>query len=249
MIGKKSIFIIIVLFFTTFTIAIAGPPYDTDDPEPVDFQHWEFYLSSRPVHQDAGWNGTAPHAEVNYGAVNNLQLHIIIPMVFNSPQTGNSNYGFGDVELGFKYRFIKETSSMPQIGIFPQVDLPTGNQNKGLGNGGAQIFLPVWIQKSFGKWTTYGGTGYRISNGAGNKNSVYIGALIQNQVKENLSIGVEVYHVSTQTVDGEAENRFNIGAVYDVTDNHHILVSAGRSLNGSTLFQGYIGYQLTFGPK
>ena len=24
--------------------ALAGPPYITDDPEPVDYQHWEVYL-------------------------------------------------------------------------------------------------------------------------------------------------------------------------------------------------------------
>jgi hypothetical protein len=138
---------------------------------------------------------------------------------------------------------------MPQIGIFPLVDLPTGSMNKGLGNGKTQVFLPVWLQKSFGKWTTYGGAGYRINNAEGNKNSVYIGALLQNQVRENLSIGVEIYHITPETTDGVAENRFNIGAVYDVTENHHILLSAGKSISGSTLFQGYIGYQLTFGKK
>jgi len=30
--------------------AIAGPPYRTDDPEPVDFQHWEFYTFSTGTH-------------------------------------------------------------------------------------------------------------------------------------------------------------------------------------------------------
>ncbi len=247
--GTINYYFVIILFILIFSTAFAGPPYDTDDPEPVEFRHWEFYLSSRPVHDDAGWNGTAPHAEVNYGAIDNLQLHVILPFAFNTPNAGKTNYGFGDIELGFKYRFIKETSTIPQVGIFPMVDIPSGNQSKGLGNGSTQVFLPVWIQKSFGKWITYGGAGYRINNASGNKNSVYLGWLLQNQVKENLSIGIELYHITPETGDGEAENRFNIGAVYDVTDNHHILISAGRSLNGSTLFQGYIGYQLTFGPK
>jgi hypothetical protein len=247
MIKIKSFYIAAVLFISTS--AIAGPPYDTDDPEPVEFRHWEFYLSSRPVHDDAGWNGTAPHAEVNYGAVNNLQLHVILPLAFNTPDGGNTKYGLGDIELGAKYRFIKETSSTPQVGIFPMVDIPTGNQNKGLGNGKTQFFLPVWIQKSFGKWTTYGGAGYRINNSEGNKNSVYIGCLLQNQVRDNLSIGAELYHITPQTADGGAENRFNLGAAFDVSGNHHILFSAGRSLQGTTSFQGYIGYQLTFGPK
>jgi hypothetical protein len=174
---------------------------------------------------------------------------VILPLAFNSPNTGPSVYGLGDVELGFKYRFIKETSSIPQVGIFPMVDIPTGNQNKGLGNGGTQVFLPIWIQKSFGKWTTYGGAGYRINKTEGNKNSVYVGWLLQNHVRENITVGIELYHITPQTVDGEAENRFNIGTVFDISKNHHILLSAGKSLKCTTAFQGYIGYQLTFGPK
>jgi len=243
----ENVFLIIILLITSSVFA--GPPWDTDDPEPVELGHWEIYLSSRPVHDDAGWNGTAPHAEVNYGAINNLQLHVILPLAFNSPNTGPSVYGLGDVELGFKYRFIKETSSIPQVGIFPIVDIPTGNQNKGLGNGGTQVFLPIWIQKSFGKWTTYGGAGYRINKTEGNKNSVYLGWLLQNHVRENITVGIELYHITPQTVDGEAENHFNIGTVFDISKNHHILLSAGKSLKGTTAFQGYIGYQLTFGPK
>lgn len=245
----KILFTSAFLFIFSLCISYAGPPYDTDDPEPVDFRHWEFYLSSRPVHDDEGWNGTAPHAEINYGAVKNLQLHIILPFAFNTPTGEKTSYGFGDIEMGFKYRFIKETSSTPSVGIFPLVSIPTGKLSKGLGNGSAQLFLPIWLQKSFGKWTTYGGTGYRINNAEGNRNSVYVGALLQNQVMDNLNIGVEVYHITAETTDGEADNRFNIGGIFDITDNHHILFSTGKSFDGNTKFQGYIGYQLTFGPK
>jgi len=27
-------------------VAVAGPPFVTDDPEPVDYRHWEFYIAS-----------------------------------------------------------------------------------------------------------------------------------------------------------------------------------------------------------
>ena len=26
------------------TAAVAGPPFQTDDPEPIDFRHYEFYV-------------------------------------------------------------------------------------------------------------------------------------------------------------------------------------------------------------
>jgi hypothetical protein len=35
----------------------------------------------------------------------------------------------------------------------------------------------------------------------------------------------------------------------NLTENHHILVSAGRDFDGPNLFTAYLGYQYTFGPK
>jgi len=57
---------------------IAGPPYLTDDPEPVEYQHWEFYVASLFNKQSGVWFATGPHVEVNYGAVpsiNSVQSH------------------------------------------------------------------------------------------------------------------------------------------------------------------------------
>src|ERR1700728_2184537 len=81
-------------------VVLAGPPFVTDDPEPVDYQHWEFYVASQDSKLEGDWSGTAPHIEVNYGAVADLQLHLIAPMAYDSPPEGAGHYGVGDVELG-----------------------------------------------------------------------------------------------------------------------------------------------------
>ncbi|MGA2667396.1 MAG: transporter [Ignavibacteria bacterium] len=245
--GIQSLFIVIAFICTK--PALSGPPYDTDDPEPVELHHWEFYLSSRPIHDDAGWSGTLPHVEVNYGAVENLQLHIIAPMGFYFPNEGSKKYGFGDAELGMKYRFLQESKSIPMIGTFPLVELPTGNQDKGLGSGKVQLYIPVWIQKSFGKWMTYGGGGYWINPGEGKKNWWYTGWQVQNQITKNLNIGVELYHMTPQDVAGSSETRFNVGLVFDFTEKHHLLISAGRGVQGPVKAQLYAGYQLTIGSS
>ena len=61
------------------TVALAGPPFQTDDPEPIDFRNYEFYTF-------AAWDGTAvesdtvgPAVEFNWGALPNVHLHIIVP--------------------------------------------------------------------------------------------------------------------------------------------------------------------------
>ena len=88
--------------------AFAGPPFQTDDPDPVPYRHFEMYAFEPPLDgtgKDAGGNAVleAPSYEVNYGVVLNVQLHMVIPLAANfSPGGGPVNYGIGDTELGAK---------------------------------------------------------------------------------------------------------------------------------------------------
>ncbi len=253
-INLRTKFQLIFLLYSSLilisNIIIAGPPYDTDDPVPVAFRSWEFYLSSHSSYNRTTAQGTLPHFEINYGIIKNVQLHLIVPLAFTNEYDGKNNYGIGDIEVGFKYSFIQETKYIPQIGIFPLCEIPTGNSAKELGNGKAQFFLPVWIQKSFGnKWQTYGGYGYWINPGKGNINWSFIGWQVQYQVTKNVSIGTEFYYNTPDTKDSKSDTRFNIGSVIDVNSQNHILISAGRSFNNNTLFQCYVGYLFTISKR
>ena len=232
--------------------AFAGPPFVTDDPEPVEYQHWEFYFASEDFKTAGDWSGTAPHVEVNYGVVFNVQLHLIAPLAYDAPSAGSTHYGYGDTELGVKYRLIQETSACPQVGIFPLLEVPTGNADPNLGSGHVQAFLPVWLQKSWGEedreWTIYGGSGYWINPGAGNHDWGFFGVVVQRQVCKSVLVGGELYHETVMEVGGRADTAFNLGTVIDFSDQHHLLLSAGRSIDGPTQFQVYVAYQLTLGP-
>jgi len=235
-----------VLILLAALTSRGGPPFTTDDPEPVEYQHWEFYLASQDFKTAAGRTGTGPHAEVNYGVVPNVQLHVIAPLAYSTPSAGGSAYGYGDTELGMKIRFVEETNWLPQIGIFPLLEVPTGSAGRGLGNGRPQGFLPLWLQKSIGEWTVYGGGGYGINSGTGNRDWNFVGAVVQNQVRTNLLLGAEVYRQSAEQAGGRDNLAFNLGAVFDFSPSQHLLLSAGRSLDGPVDFQVYLAYQFTF---
>ena len=47
--------------------ALAGPPFVTDDPEPVERGHWEFYVASQHAKTAEGWSGAIALLELNYG--------------------------------------------------------------------------------------------------------------------------------------------------------------------------------------
>ena len=82
---------------------------------------------------------------------------MVVPLTSVTPEAA---HGLGDIELGVKYRFLSETARRPQIGIFPMLEVPSGDPRRGLGNGQVWARLPLWLQKSSGPWTTYGGAGY-----------------------------------------------------------------------------------------
>ncbi len=230
-------------------LAAGGPPYTTDDPEPVELRHWEAYVATADQwSRDDGWSGTSPHVEVNYGAVRDLQLHVIAPVAWARPPDGPTEVGYGDTELGVKWRFVHETDRMPQIGTFPLVEVPTGDSARGLGSGQTQVFLPLWLQKSLGRWTTYGGAGYWVNPGPGNRNWWFLGWQAQREVAKALALGAELFHGTSRQEGRPGETRFDLGLVYDVTDLHHVLFSIGHAI-GAQAAQGYLAYQLTFGPR
>jgi len=234
--------------------ASAGPPFRTDDPEPVDYQHYEFYTFSTGTHIKGDTSGVGPGFEFNYGLIPNGQLHIVAPLQFDSPAGGPNQLGYGDTELGFKYRFIQEDEkgSRPQVGVFPLLELPTGDESRGLGAGHVRFYLPVWAQKSYGDWTTYGGGGYWFNHGGGTNDKDYwfFGWLLQKKVTDKLTIGGELFHQTPTTIDGVDETGFNIGAIYDLDEHNHLLFSVGRGFQNASatnLYSWYVAYQIT-GP-
>jgi hypothetical protein len=226
--------LVALLWLVPATTAFAGPPFLTDDPVPVDYLHSEIYLFSTGTHDSGGTSGVGPAVEFNYGILPDTMIHLIAPMAYDAPKGGSSHFGYGDTEVGIKYRFVHETDLLPMIGAFPLVEIPTGDEDKGLGNGEAQWFLPIWLQKDFGKWTTYGGGGYWINPGADNKNYWFSGILLQYNFSDTFYLGGEFFYQTADTVDGEDSTGFNLGGSVPVGDNLQILFSAGRGLTNTS---------------
>jgi hypothetical protein len=217
------------------------------DPEPVGYQHWEVDVASQISKDKNGSSGTAPHLEVNYGLLPDLDLHTIVPLVYVNPNDGSKNYGFGDIELGLKYRFVQESDRFPMIGTFPLVEMPTGDHNRGLGSGHVRAFFPLWLQKSWEGWITYGGGGYWINPGSENKNYWFIGWVVQRDLTKKITIGTELFHTTPQANEEGSHIGFNLGGIFNFTEMHHLLFSTGRDIHGSNRFSMFIAYQLTFG--
>jgi hypothetical protein len=140
------------------------------------------------------------------------------------------------------------------VGAFPLIEVPTGDARRGLGAGYVQAFLPIWVQKDIGKWTTYGGGGYWINPGPGNRDYWFTGWLLQRQMTEKLALGGEVFHQTSSMSGRNGSTGFNLGGAYDFTEHHHLLVSAGQggllyAVDAAAVSRPityYLAYQWTF---
>jgi Putative MetA-pathway of phenol degradation len=226
---------------------LAGPPFLTDDPAPVDHKHSEFYVFSTYDKTKDGKDAALPAFEYNYGVFPDTQLHIVVPFARSAPNGEASQSGLGDMEIGVKYRFIQETDTMPQVGIFPMAEVDTGKADKGLGNGTTWWRLPVWIQKSWGEWTTYGGGGYVINRAEGRKSYPFAGWLLQKDLGEKWTLGGEVFSRAKDTIDGQSTTILNFGGYYKFTPDFNLLFSAGHSANGERHTVAYLGLWWSFG--
>ena len=225
----------------------AAAPFQTDDPEPLDAGEHEIFVSFKQTRTAAGSSGSQPAVELNYGPTADLQLGIEIPYAFDGTRHGTLKRGLGDIALSAKFRFLQETTDQPMASFFPLIALPTGDTENGIGNGKAQLFLPLWFEKNWGEWQMNGGGGYWINHASDARNHWFFGWQLQKDISQHWMVGAEIFHSTEEKVDEGASTGFNIGVTYAIDEHNHLLFSAGRGLSNvqtTNQFSSYFGYQL-----
>jgi hypothetical protein len=238
-----------------------GPPYQTDDPVPVDLHHYEFYIfgsaDGTPVEVDSA----GPAFEFNWGALPRVQLHAILPWGVAAPLNhpayapagqGPDSFGLTDTELGAKIAYIKESKYVPQIGTFTMFEMPTGSYSNGLGIGKVWYRLPVWVQKNFGPWLLDGGAGETVVPQTGYRDYPYGGFLLKYSFGERLEFGGEVFAHGKEGAAApqtQSSTLIDMGGVYHFkhNPNEQFLFCYGHSVAGQTENYAYAGMYWTWG--
>ena len=220
--------------------AFAGPPFATDDPVPTDFRNWEIYTGVDDANGRDGTSARLPFAEFNYGLMPNVQVSAAFPLSYERSAPGSS-YRYGPTEFGIKTRFAAESANAPQIAFYPSVEIPNGG-------GPARTFLPLWLQKSSGKWTVFGGAGVYVNSGAGRWNGTFTGVAVTRDVSAAAALGVEVFHSSPEGPASPASTGFNAGLISAIGEDHAVLFSVGRSVDDGNSLTAYAAYEFKFGP-
>jgi hypothetical protein len=225
------------------SVAQAGPPFVTDDPEPPPPGGWEInvpFVLERTPGQTAM---NAPLFDLNYG-LPNVQLKVEVPVGVVHPDHGGAAAGPGDLLPGIKWRFFGGEDSPVQLGVYPQALLPTGDRRHGLGAGQPAYVLPLLVQKGWPKWTLYGNVGYWWQTAADQRNFWYAGAVLEREVNERLTLGVEWFGNTPPERAGRPDVVFNVGGAWKLSPHVNLLFSAGHGVVGDARAIAYLGLQV-----
>jgi hypothetical protein len=251
----------LLVLFAVPRLWAQGPPYQTDDPVPVDLHHYEFYVFGGADGTPAEMDSAGPAFEFNWGAIPRVQLHAILPWGVVAPSNnpvylpggaGPRAFGLTDMELGAKIAFIKETRRFPQIGSFTMFEMPTGSYTKGLSVGKVWYKLPIWLQKNSGRWLFDGGGGYQVVKQDWYRSFPYTGWLIKRELNERLELGVEVFAHGREgfaTAQTQSSTLIDAGGYYHFKNHpgEQFLFCYGHSVAGQTENYAYVGMYWTWG--
>jgi hypothetical protein len=222
--------------------AYAGPPYLTDDPDPVEYQHLEmipFYQLDRAAD---GSQLQGPGADISYGIAPEMHLNLVPVFIHEMPTGGPSEYGIGDFRVALKWRFIDETDDRPEIAFYPAVVLPTGDARKGLGNRQVSYQFPFWLEKNWGMgWSSYGGGGWTLNRAPGQRDYFYAGWQMQKQINDAWNLGGEVFSQGASGTGVAGYTALNLGGSYKLTDSTSLIFTFGHSFAGASHALGFLG--------
>jgi hypothetical protein len=221
----------------------AGPPFVTDDPEPPSPGGWEinipFILERSPGRTEMD----APLLDLNYG-LPSVQLKAEFPIKVVHEDSNGTAAGAGDLLVGVKWRFLNNEDPHLQLGIYPQLLLPTGDHARGFTEGRSALVLPILAQKSWSKWTVYGNAGYWWQTSAGTRNYFYAGAVLEREINDRLTLGAELFGNSPKERGGRSEIAFNLGGAWKLSEHVNFLFTGGRDIIGDTRAMAYVGLQI-----
>jgi hypothetical protein len=179
----------------------AGPPYFTDDPGLPDSGKFEIYAFNAGIAGQEGHSGVVG-IDFNYGVTNDLQATAVAPIGYDSSADARSTMGLGNIELAAKYRFLHQAEFGWDVSVTPRIFLSSSSP---VDVRHTSFLLPIWLGKSWDKWSTFGG-------GVRNQSRARITGLLLDGMGANPA-------GSTKSADGHRNLSSNCGGLCGTQHN------------------------------
>jgi outer membrane receptor protein involved in Fe transport len=209
--------------------AIAGPPLAIDDPGILDAWHWELITATTVTSTDSGDYYQAPLIDVSLGVIQDyVQIAAAYPYVHADPDDGGSEWDFGNLEVGLKWRFVNTDRLQVAFAPIYAFGLTRGDAEKGIGEDSDVAFLPLNGEYQINDaWRVNVEVGYASVDDGGDEWSY--GAAVALGLNERLELMVELVGATDTDFDDDLLDG-RIGFDLAFTEDLHLLFSAATGL-------------------
>lgn len=232
-----------VLFFLSLlivgsSIVRAQQPFITDDADVTDKGHFHFEFSNElDLLQRSAYPSLKQNTadfEIAYGLFEHVEIGVAAPWltIFNASGTVPKTVsGIGDTNISLKYNFLteRENSRRPALTIAMNLEVPTGDKERGLGSGLADFYINGIVQKSVTRRTKLRLNGGILFSGNESTGAIGInargtvltgGASLVREFTPKLQLGVEVVGALSRKVElGKGQLQTMAGGNYQFKDN------------------------------
>jgi hypothetical protein len=183
-----------------------------------------------------------PKVQLTYGILDPLDVILEIPYLFVQQTQGGistDNNGISDITLLLKWRFYGEKEKGLQFAIKPSITFPTGNEEKGLGNGRGAYGITFISSYEREEWITSINLGYQYnqyglqSDQNAYQQNIWSASLSgQYEIFEKLWLVGEVGMQRNQDVTSETPPAYiNAGFIYELTKSVDLDIGYRYGLN------------------
>lgn len=169
-----------------------------------------------------------------------------LPVAFAHDRAGFTT-GRGDLEFSVKHRFFHDEARGFSIAAFPGMTLPTGT--RALSARRVTALLPIWAQKNVGPWSVFGGGGYALNPGDGNRDYRKGGIAVTRTLSSRLMFGLEAVRQGAEVRGGRPSTSLGAGSSVLISRTFRILASAGPTFNdagGRPAFHAFLAGGVNF---
>jgi len=250
------------IFFVLFVSAsaFAGRPLTIDDADPVDQGQFEFEIGETHVKYSDCRHWDYP-VGLTYGLISDVEVGIGFGGQYETRseflhESGVANIceesGIGDLALGAKWQFVKESESMPRQALVPSVKFPTADEENGLGSGEMDFDL-TWIasfsfKDKMGAHFNAGYTWIGEPTGEDVGNILHYGLAADYQIFDTVQLVGEIF--AERELRGESDHavQYSAGFRWSPVDKLTLDIAGGSRLSGEAPdFTVAAGLTLAFG--
>jgi len=176
------------------------------------------------------------NAILTYGIKDNIDIILTLPYQFIKIEAEGETFkenGISDVSLELKWRFY-EQKDIATLALKPVLTLPTGNDDKGLGNGKATFGLYFIASKEIDPLTLHLNLGYiRNENKFNDRKDIWhISLASELKVMKELKLVANVGMERNTDRESNTHPAFILGGIiYTITDNFDIDLGIKAGLN------------------